>query len=158
MGRHRSLKQRAAAGFTLIELLVVVMIIGILAAMAIPQYFKVVEKSRTAEARSFVSSLRSSEEAYLARSGNYTSNIGSLDISFSNCNTSGGTQACGMKDYMFQNIAVAACSGTQAPGYTITVTRSGSVAAKYGPYNIIYDRCADQFSAPPDTVNSDLMQ
>lgn len=64
-------------GFTLIELLVVVLIIGILSAVALPQYTKAVEKSRIAEAESVLKTMREQLELLILEDGglcNYSSN------------------------------------------------------------------------------------
>ena len=56
-------------GFTLIELLVVVLIIGILAAVAVPQYNKAVEKSRLAQARVMLETIYKAHDLCYLQSG-----------------------------------------------------------------------------------------
>ena len=67
-------------GFTLIELLVVVLIIGILAAVDVPQYQKAVLKSRFVQAKILVNSLAKAEEVYYLTNNTYTTKLADLDI------------------------------------------------------------------------------
>ena len=68
-------------GFTLIELLVVVLIIGILAAMAMPQYFKAVERSRMAEAITLMDSIAKSQRRKFMQTNRYANRFEGLDVS-----------------------------------------------------------------------------
>ena len=58
-------------GFTLIELMIVVAIIGILAAIAIPNFLNYQLKAKTAEAKTNLGAIRTSEEAYAAEADEY---------------------------------------------------------------------------------------
>ena len=67
-------------GFTLIEMLVVVLIIGILAAIAFPQYQLSVLKSRYTQLMIMADAIRQAQDAYYLANGKYSLKINDLDI------------------------------------------------------------------------------
>ncbi len=74
-------------GFTLIELLVVVLIIGILAAIAVPKYQKAVLKADLHRGVPLVESLYQAQQAYFLATGDFAADIDLLDLSFAKDNS-----------------------------------------------------------------------
>jgi len=70
-------------GFTLLELLIVVLIIGILAAIALPQYKKVKEKTIITEGMQIAKQVANANQRYYLIYGEYAEDINNLDINFS---------------------------------------------------------------------------
>ncbi len=131
--------KRAVTGFTLIELLVVVLIIGILAAIAVPQYFKVVEKGRFSEATSCFSTLKGAQERYYLKYNAYTGTAAQLDVT---CPTGKAFAAPGL---------------TGGATYTATLLRSPAAPAPYGSYTVTYVGPAGTMSCSQTNCTTDLL-
>ena len=66
------------SGFTLIELLVVILIVGILAAIAIPSFLSQRDRAGDASAKSYVRNMQTAEETYYTDNGRYTTTLSDL--------------------------------------------------------------------------------
>jgi len=122
--------EKMKQGFTLIELIVVIIIVGILAAVGMTQYTKVVEKGRAGEARVVLGSLRTAEVAEYNENGAYLA-VASLGVAapvscatthyFSySCNTTSGLCT-----------ADRCASGGKTPN-TTTYSKTLSIAGVWG--------------------------
>jgi len=131
-------KNRNERGFTLVELAVVVVIIGVLAAFAVPRFLASVERSKAAESFNYLATVHSAQERYHARQGTYASDLTQLD-----------TEMISPEYFTVGDIAVPSSESSLETGWELTLTRAGA-SAGYGAYTVVFNH--DGF----DTVNSTI--
>jgi type IV pilus assembly protein PilA len=89
---HLLNKKNAEKGFTLIELLVVIIIIGILAAIALPSFLNQAAKARQSEARTYVGSVNRGQQAYYLEKQQFAGSLAELGVGIALTTTNYGYQ------------------------------------------------------------------
>ena len=116
LARLRKSMDEKDQGFTLIELLVVIIIIGILAAIAIPVFLNQRQKGWDAQAKSDLKNMATAQETYLTDSGAYTSSVPAL-------------QASGFKTSA--NVNAHTATGLSGTSYTLSVCSQSNFTWSY---------------------------
>ena len=141
----QKLRERSGSesGFTLVELLVVMLILGLLAAIAIPSFFNQRDKARDADAKSGVRTAQTAIETWA------TDNDGAY-------NTGGGPDAGDLRaiESTLNDVDLEDPTGLTADGYTVTVTSENTSGGAHtfsitrAPSGVVTHPCSAPASDP----------
>lgn len=129
-------------GFTLVELAVVVVIIGVLAAFAVPRFMSSVERSKAAESFNYLTAIQTAQERYHARNGEYAATINDLDA-----------EIAAPAYFTVGTIEVPANHDGFQTGWELTLTRTGA-SAGYGEYTVVFNQ--DGYDQANSTIANDV--
>jgi len=132
-------------GFTLLELIVVIVILGILATLATTQYTRMVEKSRGAEARIIIGSIRTNQAAIRLQNGSCTSTAADVGIAAG----SDAPSPCTITHYFSYSLAGASGNSFTAVATRCTVNGKNPNAATAGTISLVtnFDTGADSWTS-----------
>ena len=125
-------------GFTLVELAVVVVIIGILAAFAVPKFLSSVERSKAAEAFNYLSTVQTAQERHHARQGTYAADMSELDIQLP------------VLEYFETTGIDESDPQTLQTEWSMTLSRKGA-SAGFGAYTVVFNQ--DGYDSETSTIN-----
>lgn len=118
-------------GFTLVELMVVVIIVGILAAVAVPLYRANVQRAMSSEGQALVGSIRTAERLYFAENNKYTGTwadiSGSIDVVGNKYFTGTPTLAAGTGTGAAATFDVTVAGTGAAAGITVSIDETGNI-------------------------------
>jgi type IV pilus assembly protein PilA len=118
---HLLANKKGNEGFTLIELLVVIIIIGILAAIALPSFLSQTAKARQSEGKTYVGSINRGQQAYYLENQAFAAKITDLELALSDS-----------KNFSYIT------SGAKAGDTNTTVTATPKTDSVKGYFGIVY--------------------
>ncbi len=138
MGILRIKRMKSEKGLTLIELLIVIVVVGVLAAIAIPMYSDYMIRARRADAKTALEQLRAAQEMFRAERGRYA-NDGSDGDAFTLLRTTWGGPASPSGDYNITMVATTATfTGTATPSTSrqssdgwLAINQDGTKTSQY---------------------------
>ena len=128
---------KRARGFTLVELAVVVVIIGVLAAFAVPRFLASVERSKASEAFNYLSAVQAAQERFHTANGTYAADLAQLEIKMK------------APKHFTVGLFQAGSTGSLHSSWLLTLTRTGT-AAGYGDYTVSFSE--EGFSADGSSI------